>query len=294
MIAGGAARAIAAMTLSTLFFAFMHALVRHVSADVHPIQIAFFRNFFGLIVFLPWFIRQGLAPLKTKRFPLHALRGGVNAVAMFAFFTGLSLTPLAKATALGFTAPIFAGLLSIALLGETFRLRRWSAIACGFAGVLLILRPGFHALDLGAALVLASSLLWGATIIIIKVLGRTESSVTTTIYMNLLLAAFSFVPALFVWRTPGLEIWLWLIAIGVLGTLAQILLAQALRESEPGVVMPLDFLRLIWASALGFLVFSEIPDLFVWLGGAVIFASSTYLAYREAKAGVRRPKTGHL
>lgn len=294
MIAGGAARAIAAMTLSTLFFAFMHLLVRHVSADVHPIQIAFFRNFFGLIVFLPWFIRQGLAPLKTKRFPLHALRGGVNAVAMFAFFTGLSLTPLAKATALGFTAPIFAGLLSIALLGETFRLRRWSAIACGFAGVLLILRPGFHALDLGAALVLASSLLWGATIIIIKVLGRTESSVTTTIYMNLLLAAFSFVPALFVWRTPDLEIWLWLIAIGVLGTLAQILLAQALRESEPGVVMPLDFLRLIWASALGFLVFSEIPDLFVWLGGAVIFASSTYLAYREAKAGVRRPKTGHL
>ncbi|MGI9383889.1 MAG: DMT family transporter [Methyloligellaceae bacterium] len=294
MIAGGAARAIAAMTLSTLFFAFMHVLVRHVSAEVHPIQIAFFRNFFGLIVFLPWFMRQGLTPLKTKRFPLHAVRGAVNAVAMFAFFTGLSLTPLAKATALGFTAPIFAGLLSIALLGEKFRLRRWSAIAFGFAGVLLILRPGFHAVDLGASLVLASSLLWGATIIIIKVLGRTESSVTTTIYMNLLLAAFSFVPALFVWRTPGLEIWLWLIAIGVLGTLAQILLAQALRESEPGVVMPLDFLRLIWASALGFLVFSEIPDLFVWLGGAVIFASSTYLAYREAKAGVRRPKTGHL
>ncbi|MCG8559957.1 MAG: DMT family transporter [Hyphomicrobiales bacterium] len=294
MIQGGVARALAAMALSTLIFAVMHMLVRHVSAEVHPIQIAFFRNLFGLIVFLPWLMRQGLAPLRTKRFPLHALRGAVNAVAMFAFFTGLSLTPLAKATALGFTAPIFAGLLSIALLGERFRLRRWSAIACGFAGVLVILRPGLIAIDLGAALVLFSSLLWGATIIVIKVLGRTESSVTTTIYMNLLLALFSFVPALFVWRTPGLEAWLWLVAIGVLGTLAQILLAQALKDSEPGVVMPLDFLRLIWASALGFLVFAEVPELFVWIGGAVIFASSTYLAYREAKAGVRRPKTGHL
>ena len=294
MIQGGVARALAAMTLSTLIFAVMHMLVRHVSAEVHPIQIAFFRNLFGLIVFLPWLMRQGLAPLRTKRFPLHALRGAVNAVAMFAFFTGLSLTPLAKATALGFTAPIFAGLLSIALLGERFRLRRWSAIACGFAGVLVILRPGLIAIDLGAALVLFSSLLWGATIIVIKVLGRTESSVTTTIYMNLLLALFSFVPALFVWRTPGLEAWLWLVAIGVLGTLAQILLAQALKDSEPGVVMPLDFLRLIWASALGFLVFAEVPELFVWIGGAVIFASSTYLAYREAKAGVQRPKTGHL
>ena len=294
MIQGGVARALAAMALSTLIFAIMHMLVRHVSAEVHPIQIAFFRNLFGLIVFLPWLMRRGLAPLRTKRFPLHALRGAVNAVAMFAFFTGLSLTPLAKATALGFTAPIFAGLLSIALLGERFRLRRWSAIACGFAGVLVILRPGLIAIDLGAALVLFSSLLWGATIIVIKVLGRTESSVTTTIYMNLLLALFSFVPALFVWRTPGLEAWLWLVAIGVLGTLAQILLAQALKDSEPGVVMPLDFLRLIWASALGFLVFAEVPELFVWIGGAVIFASSTYLAYREAKAGVRRPKTGHL
>ena len=294
MIRGGVARALAAMILSTLIFAVMHMLVRHVSAEVHPIQIAFFRNLFGLIVFLPWFMRQGLAPLRTKRFPLHALRGAVNAVAMFAFFTGLSLTPLAKATALGFTAPIFAGLLSIALLGERFRLRRWSAIACGFAGVLVILRPGLIAIDLGAALVLFSSLLWGATIIVIKVLGRTESSVTTTIYMNLLLALFSFVPALFVWRTPGLEAWLWLVAIGVLGTLAQILLAQALKDSEPGVVMPLDFLRLIWASALGFLVFAEVPELFVWIGGAVIFTSSTYLAYREAKAGARRPKTGHL
>lgn len=294
MIQGGVARALAAMALSTLIFAVMHMLVRHVSAEVHPIQIAFFRNLFGLIVFLPWLMRRGLAPLRTKRFPLHALRGAVNAVAMFAFFTGLSLTPLAKATALGFTAPIFAGLLSIALLGERFRLRRWSAIACGFAGVLVILRPGLIAIDLGAALVLFSSLLWGATIIVIKVLGRTESSVTTTIYMNLLLALFSFVPALFVWRTPGLEAWLWLVAIGVLGTLAQILLAQALKDSEPGVVMPLDFLRLIWASALGFLVFAEVPELFVWIGGAVIFASSTYLAYREAKAGVRRPKTGHL
>lgn len=290
--APGTARGIAAMALSTLLFATMHALVRQVSADLHPIQIAFFRNLFGLLVFLPWFVRQGLGPLRTRRFPLHALRACMNVLAMFAFFTSLSLVPLAKVTALSFTAPIFAALLSMALLGESFRVRRWSAIVLGFAGMLLILRPGLQEIDLGTALVLASSLSWGGTIIIIKLLGRTESSVTTTVYMNLLLAVLSFVPALFVWRTPGLETWAWLIVIGVTGTLGQILLAQSLREADPGVVMPFDFLKLVWASLLGYLLFAEVPDLFVWIGGTVIFASSTYLAYREAKLGAGRARPG--
>ncbi len=279
----GATRGIVLMLLSTLGFSVMHALIRHVSAELHPIQIAFFRNFFGLVVFLPWFLRLGLAPLRTRQLKLHALRAVLNVAAMFAFFTALGLTPIAQVTALAFTAPIFAALLAMVLLGEVFRLRRWAAIAFGFAGALVILRPGFVPLDAGSLLTLGSALLWGLTLIVIKLLGRSESSLTITSYMNILLTLLSLVPALVVWRTPvGVE-WLWLLVIGVLGTLAQVAITQSLKEAEATVVLPFDFCKLIWVSALGYLLFGEVPDLFVWLGGALIFAGATAIAYREGQ-----------
>ncbi len=291
----GATRGILLMLLSTLGFSVMHALIRHVSADLHPIQVVFFRNFLGLVVFLPWFLRFGLAPLRTRQLKLHALRAGLNVGAMYAFFTALTLAPLARVTALGFTAPIFATLLGVAVLGEVFRLRRGSAIVCGFLGALVILRPGFQTLDTGSLLTLLSALLWGATLIVIKVLGRSESSITITSYMNILLTLLSFIPALLVWRTPLGAQWAWLLAIGVLGTLAQVAVAQSLKEAEIGVVMPFDFFKLIWASMLGAVFFAELPGVFVWIGGAMIFAASTYIAIREsrlARARRARPDDG--
>jgi drug/metabolite transporter (DMT)-like permease len=287
----GATRGIVLMLLSTLGFSVMHALIRHVSAELHPFQIAFFRNFFGLVVFLPWFLRLGFAPLRTRQLKLHALRAVLNVAAMFAFFTALSLTPIAQVTALGFTAPIFAALLAMVLLGEVFRLRRWAAIACGFAGALVILRPGLVPLDAGSLLTLGSALLWGLTLIVIKLLGRSESSLTITSYMNILLTLLSFVPALVVWRTPDAQALFWLLLIGVLGTLAQIAVAQALKEAEATVVLPFDFCKLIWVSALGYLLFGEVPDLFVWAGGVLIFAGATAIAYRESQLARARART---
>ena len=288
-------RGIILMLLSTLFFSAMHVLIRQLSmvSDLHPFQIAFFRNFFGLVVFLPLFMRVGLAPLRTQRFPLHALRAVLNLIAMFTFFMALTLTPVALVTALGFTAPIFAALLGYFVLGEVFCLRRWAAIAIGFLGALVILRPGFATVDTGSLLTLFSALLWACTLIVIRILGRTESSITITSYMNILLAVLSLVPALLVWRTPDALAWLMLLAIGVLGTVAQILIAESLKEAETGVVMPFDFCKLLWVAVLGYLLFGEVPGPFVWLGAVMIFGSATYIAYREnkhAKSGeARRP-----
>ena len=124
--------------------------------------------------------------------------------------------------------------------------------------------------------------------IVIKILGRTESTITITAYMNILLTLLSVGPALYVWKTPAADAWIWLLLMGLLGTLAQMALAQSLKETESSLVMPFDFLKLIWAAGLGFVLFAEIPDFFVWLGGGVIFASSTYLAYRESQAASRR------
>ena len=289
--APGSIRGIVYMVVSTLAFSSMHILVRFLSAEIDPLQISFFRNLFGTLVFLPWILRYGLTPLRQARHGLHWFRAVVNVIAMFAFFTALSLTPVAEVTALAFTAPIFAALLGLLVLGETFRLRRWIAIAVGFAGTLVVLRPGLAPTDPGTLLALASALLWGGVLIMIKVLSRTESSMTITLYMSILLSLLSFGPALFVWTAPDLTHLFWLLVIGTLGSLGQVAVTQSLKETETNVVMPFDFLKLIWAALLGFLIFAEVPNLFVWLGGAMIFASASYMAYREnqlATAGKAR------
>ncbi len=275
-------RGILFMSAATVGFAIMHAAIRHMSSAMHPFEIAFFRNFFGLIVIAPWYVRYGLAPLRTKKFPLHALRAGFNVVAMLTFFYALSITPLAKVTALGFTAPIFATILAIFILGEVVRLRRLSAIAIGFIGTLIIVRPGIEAIGLGSVLMLISTAIWACALIVIKILARTESSVTIASYMLLMMIPLSLVPAVFVWRWPTPIEFGWLVAIGIIGTMAQLSMTQALKEADTTVVLPFDFLKLIWASILGFLAFGETPSVYTWIGGAVIFASTTYISYREA------------
>ena len=281
--------AIALMIGSSICFAVMHTLIRYSSDQMDPLQIAFFRNVFGFLIFIPVVIQGGgFGFLKTKRLGLHTFRAVLNVGAMLCFFTALSMTEIAKVTALGFTAPICTAILSVILLGERFRFRRWSAILIGFAGMLIIMRPGLIDLETGPLLVLAASALWGVVIITIKVLSRTESSLTITGYMNLLLAILSFGPALYVWTTPDLPLLGILVVIGIIGTLAQLVLAEALKIGDVTVVLPFDFLRLIWAALLGYLVFAEVPDIYTWIGGAVIFSSTFYLAYREnriAKSG---------
>ena len=269
------------MILSTFAFAAMHACVRHLSSELHPLQIAFFRNFFGLIVFLPLVMRSGVGFLRTTRFGLHSLRAVLNVISMFMFFYALAITPLARVTALSFTAPIFAAVLGVIILGERFRLRRWSAIAAGFIGTIVILRPGMIEVDVGSILVVVSAALWGLTLIIIKILGRTESSMTITGYMNLLLSVLSLAPAIYYWQTPTLIAWVLLVAIAVLGTLGQLLLAESLRQADTTVVLPFDFLKLVWAAVLGYLFFAELPDALTWVGAAIVFASGFYIAYRE-------------
>ncbi|MGR3718236.1 MAG: DMT family transporter [Thermohalobaculum sp.] len=274
-------RGILLMCVASVFFSAMHVLVRYVARDVPPLQIAFLRNIFGVIVFAPLLLSSGLAFLRTKRIGLHAVRGALNAVALLMFFTALSLTPVARVTALSFSAPLFTALLSVVFLGERFRIRRWAAIFVGFAGTLIILRPGMIPADTGSILVVGAALIWAVTMIVIKVLSRTESSFTITAYMNIFLSLFSLGPALWVWVAPPPEMWVWLVAIAVLGTIAQIALSQALKETEPTAVLPFDFLKLVWATLLGMWVFGELPDVITWIGALVVFASGFFIAYRE-------------
>jgi drug/metabolite transporter (DMT)-like permease len=146
-------RGVLLMCLSTLAFSGMHTTVRHVLGELPALQIVFFRNFFALLVLLPLLIAGGRASLRTDRIWLHLLRSLINIGAMMMFFTAVTIMPLAKATALGFVAPVIAAALSVLFLGERFRAHRWVAIGFGFVGMLIILRPGLVAIDIGSILV---------------------------------------------------------------------------------------------------------------------------------------------
>ncbi|MDG1169881.1 MAG: DMT family transporter [Sulfitobacter sp.] len=279
-----ALRGIVLMCLSTLAFSIMHGLVRFVSEVLPPFQIAFFRNIFGLAFLLPLLMRSRFAILRTQRIGLHALRGVINIVAMLMFFTALSISPLAKVTALSFTAPIFMAILAVLVLGERFRVYRWLAIMAGFMGMLIILRPGLVAIDTGALLVTGSALLWAVAMVVIKILSRTESSLTIVAYMGIFLGVFSVFPALWVWQPFGLVTLGWMVLIGLFGTIAQMSLSQSLKETDPTALMPFDFLKLIWTALIGAWFFAEIPDIYTWIGAAVIFASGLFIALRERQA----------
>lgn len=279
-------RGIALMCLSTIAFAIMHGLVRFVSEVLHPFQIAFFRNIFGLAFLLPLLLRSRFAILCTNQIGLHALRGVINIAAMLMFFTALSMTPLAKITALSFTAPIFMAVLAILVLGERFRIYRWGAILVGFLGMLIILRPGIIAIDIGALLVTASAALWAVAMIIIKIQSRTESSVTIVAYMGIFLGVFSIAPAMWVWEPFGLQTLGWMVLIGLSGTIAQMAISQSLKETDPTATMPFDFLKLIWTAMIGAWFFAEIPDIFTWIGATVIFLSGFFIALRERRMSI--------
>ena len=276
-------RGIMWMLGSTVCLALMHTTIHHVSDTVHPFVVVFFRLFFALIVVIPFFIRDGLAPLKTSKLGLLTLRGVLNFGAMLCFFMALSMAPIADVTALSFTAPLFATLLAVLILKEKLGWRRVAAIVVGFVGTLVVLRPGFAEISTGYILVLVATIFWGACVIIIKTLSRTESSVTITTYMSLVMAPLALVPALFVWSWPSLTDFAWLAFLGLLGGCGQMAVSQALRHAETHVAMPFDFVRLIWVSITGYLFFAEVPDIFVWLGGALIFSSTAYITIREHK-----------
>ena len=278
----GQMRGMLLLFCATILFSVMHALIRHVGEGQHPFEMAFFRNLFGFIVLAPFFLRYGFGILRTQRLDLHALRGSIHVGSMMLFFSAVTIAPLATVAAMTFTAPLFVTLGAVFLLGEQIRYRRMGALFLGFAGVMIVLRPGFGELEVGALMALGSSGIWACAMLMIKILSRTESSLTLTAYMAIFLTPLSAIPAAFVWQWPSVEELGWLAVMGIVGTGGHLFLAQAFREADATTVLPLDFLRLIWASLLGYFLFGQVPEALVWVGGAVIFSSTIYLAYREA------------
>lgn len=276
-------RAMCLMVAAGLCFVVSHTAIRHVTQHLHPLEAVFFRNLFALVFLGPMFWRSRRRGFRTQRLKLHLLRGVLQCAALMGMFIGLSLIPLAEATALSFTSPLFVAVGATLVFGEAGHLRRWLAIFAGFAGMLLIIRPGFTDFSIGTWFMIGSAVLFAITKMMAKSLSRTDSTPLIVAYVAFVMTPLALAAALFVWRWPTPEEMFWLTVIGVVATAAQLLMVQAYRHADMTVVEPLGFVRLLWAALLGFLIFAELPDPWVWAGALVIFLAGFSLAHGESR-----------
>jgi drug/metabolite transporter (DMT)-like permease len=288
--AAGNLRGIGWMMLSGVMFVAVTGIVRHLGTDMSPTQAAFIRYVFGLILLVPLLLRLGGAwlsagaPLRARRLGMHALRGLVHGTGVMLWFYAMARIPIAEVTAIGFTGPIFATVGAALFLGERLRARRIGAILVAFGGAMIILRPGFEEVSMGALAQLAAAPLFAVSILIAKKLTETETSPAIVAYLSIFVTIALLPGALMSWRTPTLEELGWLFLTAVFATLMHLTMTQAFRVAEITVTQPFMFLQLVWATLLGYYVFAERPEVWIWIGGALIVASATYIAHREARA----------
>jgi drug/metabolite transporter (DMT)-like permease len=283
-------RGMALMMAAAMLNMSMAAILKGLVQELPVFEIAFLRHLFGTMLLLPLLLRPGANPFRTQHFGMHCLRAVLNTAAILAYFTAIGLIPLTQVTALGFTSPLFASLFAVMILGEALRRARVVGLLLGLAGALIILRPGIQEVSGGAALALGSAFFWAAAMTTIKSLARTDSSVAIAFYAAFLQLPIAFVLTLFVWQMPTLAQLGATFVIAIIGTLAQLSISQAFREADATVVLPMDFTKLIWASILGYLVFSELPDIWSWVGGAVVFSGVLWVGYSEARDRKARRK----
>ena len=265
-----------------ILFSTMGVFIKLSSSQLHPLEVVFFRNFLALFFLTPWIFHQRANVFKSNRKKLYTLRAIFNVVGMAAGFTALTLIPLAEATALSFTAPLFATLGAVLILGEIVRQRRIIAIFFGFVGMLIILRPGIEAVSPGALLAIANAITIAITVLIVKKLTTTEKPITIVAYMALLQTPMALIPALFYWEWPSLITWTWLFCLAGAGTIGHLMYTKAIQLAEVSQLQPIDFVRLPIIALFGYIVFAEQPSIWVWIGGAVIFLSTAYVTHREA------------
>jgi len=269
-------------------FVLMMVAVRELTSELPKVEIMFFRNIIAVVVLTPFLWRGGLRGLGTRRGWVHGGRAAIQFTAQFTWVYGVALLPLAEVTSLEFTIPVWTALLAIPLLGERMGRHRWIATLGGFAGVLIILRPGAAVISPAALVVLAGCVAFAANHVAVKYLTRHDDPKLIVFYMNVLQLPMGLIPALFVWVWPAWSDAPWILAWGLAGLAANYAMARAFRLADATLMAPLDFLRLPLVALVAYLVYAEALDVWVALGAAMIFGGNYYSVWREARA---TPKT---
>lgn len=268
-----------------LAISIMFACVKWASErGVHIIETLFYRQLFGVPVALASVMMgPGLAALKTRHIAMHISRSTLGTLGMVLNFGGYILLPLAEATTIGFTMPIFATLLSVLFLGERPGIHRWIAVLVGFTGVLVIVGPGHHegVTSLGISVAIGAAIITAFISLLLRQLGRVEQSSVIVFYFTVLPLPFLSVAMLWFGQAHDTETWAILLAMGIIGGIAQLLMTSALRWGPVSLVLPMDYSSLLWSTALGWLIWQSWPGSSTWAGAAIIAGSSLYILWRE-------------
>jgi len=262
------------------------------SAGANTVELGFYRFAFGLVPLLLWIWRDGNRGVWRTRRPLaHVSRALLGLTTMMLTFSALAYLPLAEATTIAFAAPLFAVILSATVLKEAVGRHRWSAVAIGFLGVIIVMQPhGERFPAIGLALAVTAALGVGAVTITLRQIGRTEGTQTIVLWFTLLSLLGLGLLMPFYGQAHDLRAWLILIALGLFGGLGQLLMTASLRCAPVSAVVPFDYVQLLWAVLLGWLFFADRPAATTAAGAAIIVASGLYTVYREHRLGREKAK----
>lgn len=274
--------AILMMVCAGAVIAVLWGVLRAASEIMHPLFMVFWRSVFGALVLAPFVMRSGVGALRTNHLWVHFGRSLFGFGAMVGIFYSIAHIPLSQAMAINYSGPLFASIGAILLLGEKTQSRRLAALAVGFVGMLVVLRPGTQDIGPGSLAAVFGAVCMAGSLLCIKRLSATEANTTIIVYGNTLSLPVALIVALQFWQPLG---WIevgWLVLIGTLSTVAQWFMNKALSLAEASAVLPVDFLRIVFITIIGAVFFAEAPDLGAWIGGAIILGSCVYLARQEA------------
>jgi len=268
---------------SVFFGTVMLSFLKIAQEDVNVYVAGFFRFFLGLVIILPYIIKNKDAVLKTTHLKQHFLRAILGLPAMLIYFSALVLLPIEKLTAISFVVPLIVTILAVFFLGEKIYIYRTLALILGFSGMLVIIRPGFVDISIGVYMVLFSALLWSINIIITKKISKDDSAITILAYQSIFMSLLSFFIVLFFWEMPSLKTFIYLILAAMCGTVLHLTLNHAFKLVDVSMTQPYSFLNLVFASIIGYFVFDEMPDFYTWIGALIIFTGVLIISYREMK-----------
>jgi len=275
--------AIFLIIISVFFGTLMLTFLKLAQEEVNVYVAGFFRFILGLLIISPYIVKTKFTVFKTSHFKKHFVRSVLNLPAMLLYFSTLVMLPIEKVTAISFVVPLIVTVLAVLFLGEKIYIYRTLALILGFSGMLIILRPGFIDISIGVYMALFSSFLWSVVIIITKKISKEDSSITILSYQSVFMSIFSFIIVLFFWETPSSKTFFYLFLAALSGTILHLALNHAYKLVDVSMTQPYSFLSLVFASIIGFFVFSEMPDLFTWLGASIIFLGVLIISYREMK-----------
>ena len=271
------------MVAAVAAFSFMDALLKLLAAHYPPMEVAALRGASSLpFTLLPVLIAGRLADLRPHRWPMHLLRGLLTVAVLGGFIYAVSVLSLANAYSVFLSAPLIVAALSVPLLGERISWRNWLAILVGLAGVLTMLRPSASGLStLGALAALAGATAYALSAIAVRVLTRTDTTVSVVFWTVSLMTVFAAAIAAPGWVAIEPAHWKWLLGLGLLAAIGQYLLTEAFRSAPPAVVAPFEYTALLWGIGIDRVVWHVLPSARVIFGGGIVIVSGLYVIWHE-------------